>query len=629
MRGSREHTTRRGRGGTLAQRLGALTLSGIGVDEELRGLLAAAADLKLEGKLVECAQTLRRAVVAAGPDSHLAPQIELEAAAAEALVSPENFVSACHGGDEARVRALLDGGVSVNKPRGIDGWTGTMVACYYAHATLVKYLLATGANVAHQSHDGTTATFVAAQMGHLGVLATVLAHGGDPCVAKASGISPLYIATQHSFVDAMLMLLSRGARIAQARNSGATACFVAAQNGCAPALELLLKRGARTDRARKDGGTPLFIAAQNGHTECVELLIAAHWARFKSSAQRNALLTQTTVDATHTFPMFAAAIAERVSVISALANNGAPLEQRTGSGKTPLFGAAQCGYLAGVGELLRRGADIDARADNRATPLVAAAQNGHVAVVAMLLDLGADVRARTSTGWTPPMMAAFAGHRDCLRVMMRAGASIGELFEVSSISQNDERRRKTTQSAQSLLLRKHRYDAAKLLRNSLLDKRIQLLRRAPGAVAAAGAAAIPAPAALGAVGPAGEAAAAAGGAAWPGDSWRDYTVLAYNGGTRAHTLRAEDGSGTTREVTLHSEIFRDTTVLKRQWQRECWQRKMALICHVETRSKPINSRRSGGRHGSAALASFYRVSNASNRSSFARQIAEFGSWKVV
>ena len=450
---------RRGGGdgvGALAQRLGALTLSGVGVNEDLRALLAGAADLKQEGKLVQCAQTLKRAVVAAGPDSRLTPQIELEAAAAEAIVSPENFVSACHGGDLARVRALIDGGVSVNKPREVDGWTGMMVACYYAQAALVKYLCETGANLAHQSHDGTTATFVASQMGHLGVLTTVLANGGDPCVAKASGISPLYIATQHSFVDAMLMLLSRGARISQARDSGATACFVAAQNGCAPALDLLLKRGARTDRARKDGGTPLFIAAQNGHTECVELLIAEHWARFKGSAQRRALLTQTTVDATLTFPMFAAAIAERVSVISALANNGAPLEQRTGSGKTPLFGAAQCGYLAGVDELVRRGADFDARADNLYTPLVAAAQNGHVAVVALLLDLGADVRARTATGWTPPMMAAFAGHRDCLRVMMRGGASIGELFEVRSVSRNDERRRKTTQSAESILLRKVR-----------------------------------------------------------------------------------------------------------------------------------------------------------------------------
>ena len=290
------------------------------------------------------------------------------------------------------------------------------------------------------------------------------------------------------------------------------------------------------------------------------------------------------MQATKTFPLFAAAIAQRNDIIVCLTKHGAPIEQRTGSGKTPLFGAAQCGFLAGVQELARRGAMIDTRADNHTTPLIAAAQNGHTAVVAFLVDLGCNVSSRTATGWTPLMMAAFGGHRDCLRVLMRAGASITDAYEVTSKSRSDESRQKTkTQSAASLLRKKHKYEASRLLRNSLVSKRVQLKME--------------------------------------DDEWRDFTVIEYDGETGVHTLRAEDGTHSMRDVKLHELVFRDTTVLRRQWRRECRKRRLVLCAWIESRGAATIA--AGSSAGAGALGAFFAAVAADHHISFLPLIATY------
>ena len=334
-----------------------------------------------------------------------------------------------------------------------------------------------------------------------------------------------------------------------------------------------------------------------------------------------------------TFPLYAAAIAQRVKMIRMLAKHGAPIEQRTGLGKTSLFGAAQHGFLAVVQELVQRGAMIDAPTDDHVTPLIAAAKNGHTAVVAFLVDIGCNLSSRTAKGWTPVMMAAFGNHHDCLRVLMRAGASITDEFEVTSsptgpsipsefevtctvtsvsessdeplrettttesaatdefevtsVSESDEPRRETTttQSAASLLRKKHKYEASRLLRNSLVTKRVQLKM---------------------------------------GDSdWRDFTVVSYDSEAGVHTLRAEDGTHSTRGVRLHELVFRDTTVLRRLWRRECRQRRLTLCAWIESRGASTIA--AGSSAGAGALGAFFAAVAADHHTSFLPLIATYNA----
>jgi hypothetical protein len=308
-----------------------------------------------------------------------------------------------------------------------------------------------------------------------------------------------------------------------------------------------------------------------------------------------------------TFPLYAAAIAQRVKMIRMLAKHGAPIEQRTGLGKTSLFGAAQHGFLAVVQELVRRGAMIDAPTDDHVTPLIAAAKNGHTAVVAFLVDIGCNLSSRTAKGWTPVMMAAFGNHHDCLRVLMRAGASITDEFEVTSsptgpsipsefevtctvtsVSESSDeplRETTTTQSAASLLRKKHKYEASRLLRNSLVTKRVQLKM---------------------------------------GDSdWRDFTVVSYDSEAGVHTLRAEDGTHSTRDVRLHELVFRDTTVLRRLWRRECRQRRLTLCAWIESRGAATIA--AGSSAGAGALGAFFAAVAADHHTSFLPLIATYNA----
>jgi ankyrin repeat protein len=68
--------------------------------------------------------------------------------------------------------------------------------------------------------------------------------------------------------------------------------------------------------------------------------------------------------------------------------------------------AAQEGQETVVRALLEAGADVNQAMDNGGTPLNVAAQNGHAAIVRALIDLGADFNNATDNGGTPPLKRA-------------------------------------------------------------------------------------------------------------------------------------------------------------------------------------------------------------------------------
>ena len=112
-----------------------------------------------------------------------------------------------------------------------------------------------------------------------------------------------------------------------------------------------------------------------------------------------------------------AALNGQVSMVRALMELGADVNQARDDGVTPLYIAAEKGYDTLVRALIELGADINKARNTGATPLYDAAYNGHEAIVRALTESGADVNKATDKGWTPLAIAAQEGHEAIVRAL--------------------------------------------------------------------------------------------------------------------------------------------------------------------------------------------------------------------
>jgi len=94
------------------------------------------------------------------------------------ILGVEQLMVASGRGDQARVKQLLDQGVSVNAC-GFDGRTALMEAAYGGHTDIVKALLAAAANVTPRKGDGATALSLAEGGGYTEIVALLRSAGAQ------------------------------------------------------------------------------------------------------------------------------------------------------------------------------------------------------------------------------------------------------------------------------------------------------------------------------------------------------------------------------------------------------------------------------------------------------------------
>jgi ankyrin repeat protein len=168
---------------------------------------------------------------------------------------------AIYAGDGQRVRKLLKHGVS---PNATDehGSTALYIAAVQGEAWPVGELLAAGArpNVESGGDAEGTPLCGAASWGHTTVLRSLLAAGADPALAEPDGMTPLAWAVSGGSLSATWMLLDAGAEPNQADHHGSTPLHRAAEKGRLSLVRLLLEHGADGSIADADGRTPLDAA---------------------------------------------------------------------------------------------------------------------------------------------------------------------------------------------------------------------------------------------------------------------------------------------------------------------------------------------------------------------------------
>jgi ankyrin repeat protein len=184
---------------------------------------------------------------------------------------------------------------------------------------IIKTLLDRGANpnvqikAATEVHQGMTALWLkeegatpllrAALCGDLTVVKLLIAHGADPLIPTSDRTTPLMVASGVGWADGMLheysedqtlevikLLLSLGADVNAANNHGITALHGAGYKGANKAVQLLVDRGAKLDALDKGEdygfgvssvrmtplnwaeGVPIGMSSAIYHTDTVELM---------------------------------------------------------------------------------------------------------------------------------------------------------------------------------------------------------------------------------------------------------------------------------------------------------------------------------------------------------------------
>jgi len=159
-------------------------------------------------------------------------------------------------GDNARVKELLDKGVSVNM-RGTDRNTPIMEAAYAGHLETVKLLLDHGADLSAKKNDGATPGG--------------LAHGKE-VIEMFRNVSALVDASTKGNAQALKDLTDKGTPINGLDQFGHSALTEASYGGKTEIVKLLLEKGADPSIKKSDGETPLSLATGQKHDDIVKLL---------------------------------------------------------------------------------------------------------------------------------------------------------------------------------------------------------------------------------------------------------------------------------------------------------------------------------------------------------------------
>lgn len=133
----------------------------------------------------------------------------------------KQMVRETRSGDVARVRELLEHGVSINRLHK-DGFTPLMRAAFYGHTELTKFLLARGAAPNQTATDGASALFWASARGHEAIVELLLASGADvnavrrpddPLRDPTDGPTPLNVAISNGQLMIAELLVRAGASL--------------------------------------------------------------------------------------------------------------------------------------------------------------------------------------------------------------------------------------------------------------------------------------------------------------------------------------------------------------------------------------------------------------------------------
>jgi uncharacterized protein len=239
-----------------------------------------------------------------------------------------------------------------------------LAAAQQANPTIVRALLAEGADPDTRAADGSTALLYAAHFGDSDSVRALLDAKADPDLTNRYGIGPMHEAAQRADAGMLATLVEGGATIDLALPQGETPLMLASRTSGTDAVRFLIEHGAEVNVVEQwQGQTPLMYAAAYDRGEVAALLIEAG------------------ADVDAVTPV--SALPERLPAVRYFVE--IPM-----AGLTPVMFAARHGALSSLRALIEAGADLDATTPEGFSPIVIALDNLHFDAAKMLVEAGAN-----------------------------------------------------------------------------------------------------------------------------------------------------------------------------------------------------------------------------------------------
>ncbi|XP_017392273.1 ankyrin repeat and KH domain-containing protein 1 isoform X16 [Cebus imitator] len=350
---------------------------------------------------------------------------------------------ACCGGFSEVADFLIKAGADIE----LGCSTPLMEASQEGHLELVKYLLASGANVHATTATGDTALTYACENGHTDVADVLLQAGADLEHESEGGRTPLMKAARAGHLCTVQFLISKGANVNRATaNNDHTVVSLACAGGHLAVVELLLAHGADPTHRLKDGSTMLIEAAKGGHTNVVSYLLDYPNNVLSVPTTDVSQLTPPSQDQSQVprVPMHTLAMVvppqepDRTSQENSPALSGVqkavstrvPTASNSSSQTTECLTPESCSQTtSNVASQsmppVYPSVDIDAHTEsNHDTALTLACAGGHEELVSVLIARDAKIEHRDKKGFTPLILAATAGHVGVVEILLDKGGDI-------------------------------------------------------------------------------------------------------------------------------------------------------------------------------------------------------------
>ncbi|XP_007901907.2 CARD- and ANK-domain containing inflammasome adapter protein [Callorhinchus milii] len=342
--------------------------------------------------------------------------------------SEELYRAAAQGDLPGLERALQDADVNA-----INASNETLlhVAAAHGHAVMVSYLLSQGAKMEARDSKGRSPLHRAAEEGQAEAIRALLAAGAHIYAMDSDSQTPLHLAAPHQSHSAVVKLMLRE----EGKRADCKSSFLhmAAQRDESGFARTLLRHGAPVDA--KDGRrhqTPLFYAVSRGHINTAKVLLEAGAqvvdgaglidAAFSTGDQALIALMLTQAREVGPATIFRAVERDLPKVVAALAEMGADVNSRDGSGRTPLLMAAERGMAECATVLLEKGAQLRDRAPDLSSALHLAVMSDSPSLVHLLLEKGMDPNITGAGEQTPLHLAARHDRYKMVDVLIGAGS---------------------------------------------------------------------------------------------------------------------------------------------------------------------------------------------------------------
>lgn len=170
------------------------------------------------------------------------------------------------------VRFLTDKGADVNL---IDNYLCNALhrACQCSNTSIAVWLMDHGIEMNRVNKEGTPLQ-ISCSVGDVETMTALLDHGADTMV-MFNGKTLLHLAVLNYRMDMVKMLLDRGGDVNQRDSQGNTCLHLAAWSTQDKVVRLLLDRGAEVDAENRLKETPLEKAAEIGSGSIFEMLVRA------------------------------------------------------------------------------------------------------------------------------------------------------------------------------------------------------------------------------------------------------------------------------------------------------------------------------------------------------------------